>query len=311
MGAGVGGQIGAELTDFVIILNTQKAVEAFSMGGNVTLGGNLSVAAGPFGRSAEAGGAVGKLAPIYSYSKTKGLFAGVSIEGSVIVERKDANHRFYGQRYTPKEILSGKVARPAAADPLYKALERQSKLTIGGVSLTSLNAPIAPAAESNSTTLPSPSSYTKPIHQTNKPAILPRPPSYPQSKATPFSPPLSKIPSSKDLDSLSRQTSNLQISPQVAALQPPTLSSTSSTSSSTSITTKRPAPPPIPKRFVRATALYDFEGERESDLSFRKGDEITVTKKTASTDDWWTGQLLGRNGGLFFSTTILPLITLF
>ncbi len=46
IGAGVGGQIGAELTDFVIILNTRQAVEAFSMGGNVTLGGNLSVAAG-------------------------------------------------------------------------------------------------------------------------------------------------------------------------------------------------------------------------------------------------------------------------
>jgi SH3 domain-containing YSC84-like protein 1 len=45
-----GGQIGAEVTDFVIILNTEAAVKAFSMGGNVTLGGNLSVSAGPFGR---------------------------------------------------------------------------------------------------------------------------------------------------------------------------------------------------------------------------------------------------------------------
>lgn len=109
VGAGVGGQIGAELTDFVIILNTQAAVDAFSMGGNVTLGGNLSVAAGPFGRSAEAAGTVGKMAPIFSYSKTKGFFAGISLEGSVIVERKDANARFYGQKYTPKEILSGSM----------------------------------------------------------------------------------------------------------------------------------------------------------------------------------------------------------
>ncbi|KAJ3268828.1 hypothetical protein HDV01_002180 [Terramyces sp. JEL0728] len=124
-GMGFGGQIGAELTDFVIILNTPDAVKAFSMGGNVTLGGNLSVAAGPYGRTAEAGGAIGKLAPIYSYSKTKGLFAGISIEGSVIIERKDANAEFYGKKVSAKELLSGQIETPAAAFPLHRALNRR------------------------------------------------------------------------------------------------------------------------------------------------------------------------------------------
>lgn len=55
-GVGVGGQIGAELVEFVMVLNTAEAVRSFSSGGNVTLGGNLSVAAGPVGRSAEAAG---------------------------------------------------------------------------------------------------------------------------------------------------------------------------------------------------------------------------------------------------------------
>jgi SH3 domain-containing YSC84-like protein 1 len=106
-GMGFGGQIGAEVTDFVIVLNTKSAVKAFSMGGNVTLGGNMSVAAGPTGRTAEFAGTIGKLAPIYSYSKSKGLFAGVSIEGSVILERKDANARFYGHKVSAKDILGG------------------------------------------------------------------------------------------------------------------------------------------------------------------------------------------------------------
>ncbi|KAI9013277.1 hypothetical protein BC832DRAFT_570445 [Gaertneriomyces semiglobifer] len=125
-GMGVGGQIGAELTDFVIILNTRDAVKAFSHGGNVTLGGNLSVAAGPIGRNAEAAGTVGNLAAIYSYSKTRGLFAGVSLEGSVIVERKDANATFYQKRVTAKELLSGIVPPPPAAEELYRALNRRS-----------------------------------------------------------------------------------------------------------------------------------------------------------------------------------------
>ena len=117
---GAGGQIGAELTDFVIILNTKEAVKAFSMGGNITLGGNLSVAAGPIGRNAEAAGTLGKFSAIYSYSKTRGLFAGVSIEGSIILERKETNASFYRRPVSAKEILSGAVPPPPAAEELYR-----------------------------------------------------------------------------------------------------------------------------------------------------------------------------------------------
>lgn len=98
--AGFGGQIGAELTDFVFILNDASAVKTFAQVGSLTLGGNVSIAAGPVGRNAEASGAVShrSVAGIFSYSKTKGLFAGVSLEGSVIIERKDANSKFYGSQ---------------------------------------------------------------------------------------------------------------------------------------------------------------------------------------------------------------------
>ncbi|ORZ41111.1 hypothetical protein BCR44DRAFT_43601 [Catenaria anguillulae PL171] len=122
-GVSFGAQIGAEVTDFVIVLNTDSAVKAFSQAGNVTLGGNLSVAAGPWGRTAEASGTVRNLAAVYSYSKSKGLFAGVSIEGAIIIERKDCNEAFYGGKVTAKQILSGQVVAPAAVvGELYSAL---------------------------------------------------------------------------------------------------------------------------------------------------------------------------------------------
>src|SRR5437588_5894581 len=93
-GAGWGPQIGAQVTDFVIVLNSEGAVRAFSKGGNVTLGADASVAAGPVGRAAEADVTPG--AAIYTYSKTKGLFIGASLEGAVVGTRSRANERYYG-----------------------------------------------------------------------------------------------------------------------------------------------------------------------------------------------------------------------
>jgi SH3 domain-containing YSC84-like protein 1 len=90
---------------------------------NVTLGGDISVAAGPLGRNAEAG--IAPLAAIYTYSQSQGLFAGVSLEGTVIGTRNDANAEYYGRRVTPEEILSGKVPPPPGATRLVQVLTRQ------------------------------------------------------------------------------------------------------------------------------------------------------------------------------------------
>ena len=81
------------MTDFVIILNSQAAVDAFSKGGNLTLGGNFTIAVGPLGRNVEGDVAMRSPAAIYTYSKTKGIFAGISVEGSALIERKDANRK--------------------------------------------------------------------------------------------------------------------------------------------------------------------------------------------------------------------------
>ena len=121
-GAGWGPQIGAEVTDFVIVLNNERAVRAFSKGGNVTLGADASVAAGPVGRAAEAD--VTPRAAIYTYSKSKGLFIGASLEGAVIGTRKGANERYYRQPVTAFDILHGRVAAPASAAGLRAALGR-------------------------------------------------------------------------------------------------------------------------------------------------------------------------------------------
>jgi lipid-binding SYLF domain-containing protein len=121
-GAGWGPQIGAQVTEFVFVLNSNRAVRAFSRDGNVTLGADASVAAGPVGRDAHAG--VTPTAAIYTYSKSKGLFAGASLEGAVIATQKTANARYYHRPVSAADILSGEVAPPAGAGPLRSALHR-------------------------------------------------------------------------------------------------------------------------------------------------------------------------------------------
>jgi lipid-binding SYLF domain-containing protein len=121
-GAGFGLQIGAQVTEFVIILNTYDAVRAFSRGGNVALGTDLSVAAGPVGRTVAAD--VTPLAAVYTYSRSQGLFAGISLEGTVIATRNDENTSYYGRPVNPQDILSGKVKPPAGAKVLLRELRR-------------------------------------------------------------------------------------------------------------------------------------------------------------------------------------------
>ncbi|EPQ54544.1 DUF500-domain-containing protein [Gloeophyllum trabeum ATCC 11539] len=132
-GVGWGLQIGADITDFVIVLNTEEAVRAFSMGGNVTIGGNISATAGPIGTGGSVQTALAHPAPMFSYSKSKGLFAGLSLEGTVLIERKDANRDFYGSPVPAKDILSGRVPPPEVASRLYEVIEAAEGLDESGL----------------------------------------------------------------------------------------------------------------------------------------------------------------------------------
>jgi lipid-binding SYLF domain-containing protein len=119
-GAGFGFQVGGQVTEFVIILNTRAAVKAFARGGNLEFGGALSVAAGPVGRAAEAG--ILPVAAVYTYSRSQGLFAGASLEGTILIAQSDKNARYYGGPVTPEEILSGCVPPPQSASQLVATL---------------------------------------------------------------------------------------------------------------------------------------------------------------------------------------------
>ncbi|XP_042630581.1 SH3 domain-containing YSC84-like protein 1 isoform X1 [Cyprinus carpio] len=123
--AGLGGgfEIGLESSDFVIILNQRRAVDAFSKGGNLTLGGNCTVAVGPLGRNLEADVAFRSTAAVYSYCKSRGLYAGVSLVGSYLIERKETNRKFYGQDIRASSILNGDVEPPPEAYDLYTILQ--------------------------------------------------------------------------------------------------------------------------------------------------------------------------------------------
>ncbi len=121
-GIGFGFQAGAQVSEFVIVLNTNEAVNAFSKGGNVTLGGALSVAAGPVGRTIEAGVAIS--AAMYSYSLSQGVFAGVSLEATVIGTRDEANEEYYSKLVKAKDILAGKETPPDGAQKLLQELSK-------------------------------------------------------------------------------------------------------------------------------------------------------------------------------------------
>ncbi|KAI8327336.1 hypothetical protein EDC96DRAFT_426588, partial [Choanephora cucurbitarum] len=127
-GVGFGAQVGADLTDVVLILNSQEAVRAFSQGGNLTLGGHLAVSAGPLGAGSEAS-MIGdikdkKLAPVFAYTKSKGLFAGMSIEGTAILELQQANTQFYGRPIRAAALLKGEIEPPQEARVLYDTIHQ-------------------------------------------------------------------------------------------------------------------------------------------------------------------------------------------
>ncbi|MCJ1450163.1 hypothetical protein MMC28_000492 [Mycoblastus sanguinarius] len=107
--AGLGFLIGVDIYDCVVVINTDKALQAFTKI-RCTLGGEVSAVAGPVG----IGGILEtemhkRQAPVWNYLKSRGFYAGVQIDGTVIIERQDENERFYGQKLEVADILAGKV----------------------------------------------------------------------------------------------------------------------------------------------------------------------------------------------------------
>jgi len=125
-GGSVGLQIGGEATDFVLLVMNERGATGI-LASKVKLGGDASVAAGPVGRDASAEADATLRAEILSYSRARGLFAGVSLEGSTIRPDNGDNHRVYHKKIPARDIvLSGTVPVPPAAKPLILTLDAKT-----------------------------------------------------------------------------------------------------------------------------------------------------------------------------------------
>ncbi|GAP92572.1 putative SH3 domain-containing protein [Rosellinia necatrix] len=296
-GGGFGGQIGFELTDFVFILNDASAVKTFSQQGSITLGGNVSIAAGPVGRNAEAAGAASlkSVAGIFSYSRTKGLFAGVSLEGSAIVERRDANEKLYGQRLTAAQLLTGAVRPPPQAAPLLDVLNSRifNGTRRGTVGDTMYND--VPVYDDR---------HDDVVWNGQRGSAYGEGQAPPPQRSTTWQDDAYDRPASGGLgrsNTIGSRNSRGAADDYVYRDKPAAAEAPGPT---------RPAAPKpnfASKQALlkknEAVALFTFEADQPGDLGFKKGDIITVLKKTESDNDWWTG-MIGSKHGVFPSNYV-------
>jgi lipid-binding SYLF domain-containing protein len=124
-GGSFGFQIGGSSTDVVMLVMNERGMRRL-LEDKVTLGGEATVAAGPVGREAAANTDAQLSAEILSWSRAKGLFAGIALQGATLRPDNDVNQELYGRKLTNKEILTGGVAPPASAHELVSALNRFS-----------------------------------------------------------------------------------------------------------------------------------------------------------------------------------------
>ncbi|KEF54377.1 uncharacterized protein A1O9_09543 [Exophiala aquamarina CBS 119918] len=312
-GGGFGGQIGFELTDFVFILNDAAAVRTFSQAASVTLGGNVSIAAGPVGRNAEAAGAASlkSVAGIFAYSKTKGLFAGVSLEGSVLIERRDANEKLYSGRITARQLLEGGVRPPPAADPLMRVLN--TRVFSGAAFNDGMynDVPIYDDQHDNvvwegrtgdafgANTRNSRSNTFNSQNDNYEYRDNPRRANTWADDVYDRSPTGGRANPTETFESMNSRS-------RASTLQ----------NDYTGYSDNRPNRPTAPKpvfkqktgtaglRSDQAVALFTFDADQDGDLGFKKGDVITITKRTDNKTDWWTGRTEDGRTGVFPSNYV-------
>ncbi len=128
-GGSVGFQAGVSSTDVILVFRTQRGVDGI-VHGKFTLGANAAVAAGPVGRNAHASTDAQLKAEIYSYSRSRGLFAGVALDGTAITIDYDANAAVYGSGITPRRIFEGGVRQVPAQVAAFR--ERLTHYSGGG-----------------------------------------------------------------------------------------------------------------------------------------------------------------------------------
>jgi SH3 domain-containing YSC84-like protein 1 len=127
-GVSIGFQLGGQATDFVLLVMNPRGAESL-LHSKVKLGADASAAAGPKGRTAEGATDIVMQAEILSYSRNKGLFAGISLEGSTLRSDGSANEKLYGRKLSAQDIIrSGKVGVPPSAQQLVALLDKKSPI---------------------------------------------------------------------------------------------------------------------------------------------------------------------------------------
>lgn len=244
----------------------------------------MSLAAGPVGRNAEAAGAASMkgVAGVFSYSKTKGLFAGVSLEGSAIIERRDANEKLYGQRYTARQLLEGSVRPPPAAASLMAILN--SRVFAG----------VSDGQDAMYNDIP--------VYDDQRDDVV-----WEGRQGNAYNENIGRGhmgSGSQDFNAhggYGAPTRSKTWNDNV--YDPPSQGVSRSATTSGKVGPGRPAAPkPMFGNKTgnlqdnQAVALFTFDADQSGDLGFKKGDVITVTKKTEKAEDWWTGTLNGKTG---------------
>lgn len=160
IGAGsFGWQFGIQATDMVFVFTTRRSVEGVA-GGKLTLGADAAAVAGPVGRAASAATDLTLSAEVYSYSRSQGLFAGVSLEGTYLFVRQRANERFYGKKgILGSEVLA--VGAPLAPAPAPALIAEVARITA------------APAAAPTRPSAPSPATAVQPPAETGSAQTFP------------------------------------------------------------------------------------------------------------------------------------------
>jgi hypothetical protein len=282
------------------------------------LGGNVSIAAGPVGRNAEAAGAASlkSVAGIFSYSKTKGLFAGVSLEGSGIIERRDANEKLYGRRWTARELLSGQVPVPPAAEPLTRVLNSRIFAGVAGASVANEqmynDIPVYDDAHEDVVWQGRRgSAYGEGVRSNRTGSVGQQDDDYvyrdrPQRASTWQDDVYDRQPNSAG--SINRSfTTRANPNETFDSLENRTRSRASTFGDDYSYSDKpKPGRPTAPKPVFgakkanlgadQAIAKFTFEPDQPGDLGFKKGEIITILKKTDNETDWWTGKVGDREG---------------
>ena len=261
------------------------------------------------------------MAGIFSYSKTKGLFAGVSLEGSGIIERRDANEKLYGRRWTAREILSGQVPPPPAAAPLLQILNSRVFAGVGGAANVQNEAmyndiPVYDnshdnvvwqgrqgAAMGEGVRLDRTGSVGQ---QHNDYEYSDRP----QRSSTWADDVYDRQPASAPASGGINRSFSTRANPNETFDRLDGRARSSTFGDDYSYSDRKPGRPTAPKPVFgqttgqkkaglqddQAIAKFTFDADQAGDLGFKKGEIITILKRTDNETDWWTGRVGNREG---------------